>query len=183
MTAPARMIGAAPAPWTISWTGEERFYLGKCRYAGSVAIMQSDAWGEGKPLFAKPHAVRQRQAIAHGLCDVCGRYLEIKTKVSLSQARPIPHSARGWEILQVEPLLCRACARVSLRHCPGLRRQIDAGIIRVRQVFIYEVQFAVMDEVYVERVTGSRARAIGHAKVHLKKYRDRDIAWLEGGAS
>ena len=35
-----------------------------------------------------------------------------------------------------------------------------------------------MDEVYVESVTGDRRKAIGHAKVHLRCWKDRDMAWL-----
>lgn len=174
-----KMFGAAPAPWTISWSGEEAFFLGHCPYAQRTAILQHDLWGAGKPLFGKPHSQRQRKAIALMLCDLCALPLRSKTKVSLSQARPVAHSARGGEVLQVEPMVCKLCAVISIRHCPSLRRQIRDGVLNIRQVYRSAVQFAVMDEFYVETVTGvAGVTAVGHAKVQLIKWRDRDPEWL-----
>lgn len=48
----------------------------------------------------------------------------------------------------------------------------------VRQVFVSRCQFAVMSAKYVETITGSRQTAIGHAKVQLVKWKDRDMGWL-----
>lgn len=183
MNAPSHvyMYGATPVPWTVSWSGEGKFWLGPCEYSGRTAIMQNEAPYEGRPIFNKPHAIRQRRCIAKGLCDLCGKPLATATKVSLSDARPVAHAHKPLQVLQVEPLLHKRCALVSLRHCPALRRKIEAGEQRVRQVLRSSVQFAVMDMDYVEAITGTKDRtAIGHAKVELQAFRDRDIAWLEG---
>lgn len=171
-------FGAMAVPWTVSWDTEERFYLGKCPIFGQPAIMQDVAPQQGKPLFAKPHMQRQREAIAAARCDLCGKPLKIATKVSLSRARPQPHGAQGWAILQVEPLLHRACARESVRWCPSLKRQIEAGLLRVRQVTQHRAQCAIMDPAYVETITGTASRALGHAKVELLNWIDRDLDWL-----
>ncbi len=171
--------GNVPVPYAASWSEEERFFLGQCPHARRRAIMQVEARGAGKPLFGKPHACRQREVIGRGLCDLCARPLKLSTKVSLSHARPIAHSAGGREILQVEPLLHRSCAAISMEHCPSLRRDVAAGTLMVRQVTRWRVQFAVMDEVYTERMTGESVRAVGHAKVELRDWIDRDVDWLK----
>lgn len=173
-----KMFGNTPVPWTISWAGEEQFFVDRCPYAGQPAIRQAEAWGAGKPKFGAPHSDRQRRAIALMLCDLCEQPLKTRTKVSLSHARPVPHSARGMEILQVEPLVCRPCARICAEHCPSLRRDIARGTLNIRQVFRSDVQFAVMSPEFVETVTGERTKAVGHAKVHLIKWRDRDPEWI-----
>src|SRR3546814_9733349 len=71
------------------------------------ALVQSCAQGVGKPLFGTPHSNRQREAMARCLCDICGKSLKASTKVSLSHARPYPHGAEGWAVLQVEPMMHR----------------------------------------------------------------------------
>lgn len=171
-------FGAAAIPWTVSWTGEDHFYVDRCPIFRGPAIMQRVAVGAGKPLFSKPHAQRQREAIAQCRCDLCGKSIKTSTKVSLSHARPVPHGANGWAVLQVEPMLHRACAAESMRFCPALKRDIADGSLMVRQVTRSRVQCAIMDEIYVESVTGTRVKALGHAKVELLDWIDRDMDWV-----
>jgi hypothetical protein len=176
----ALMYGGVPVPFTASWSSEERFFVAPCRWADRrPAICQPSSPGEGKPLFGKPHAVRQRQAIADGLCDLCARPLATRTKVSLSHAKVYGHGAEGPAILQVEPLLDRACAAISLRHCPSLRRDVRDGSVMIRQVTRHRVQVALMSAEYVAIRTGEDVIAAGHAKVELLRWIDRDAAWLE----
>jgi hypothetical protein len=88
-------FGKSAVPWTVSWSAEETFSLGKCPVFGKLAIMQISDLGSGKPLFGKPHSNRQREAIGRCLCDLCGRPIKMATKVSLSHARPQPRKALG----------------------------------------------------------------------------------------
>lgn len=156
------------------------WFLGPCAYfERRQALCQPEARGAGRPLFGKPHAQRQRETIALGLCDLCGRPLKLATKVSLSHARPQPHGADGWAVLQVEPMLHRACARKSMEHCPSLRRDLAHGTLMIRQVTRWRVQAAIMDRPYVLSLTGQDVKALGHAKVELLAWIDRDLAWLE----
>ncbi|MDD3797816.1 MAG: hypothetical protein PHE36_01410 [Novosphingobium sp.] len=174
-------IGASAVPWTVSWSSEEEFYLGLCPEFKRLAIRQASSPGVGKPLFGKPHMDRQRMAMARGLCDLCGRPLKLSTKVSLSHARPMPHGAEGWAILQVEPLLHRACALESMRFCPSLKRQILEGDLRIRQVTRWRAQCAVMTAEYVQTVCSGARKALGHGKVELLQWIDRDMEWLKKG--
>lgn len=175
--------GAVPVPYTVSWSAEQTFRVDHCSYARAQAICQVVAPGHGKPLFGKPHSQRQREVIANGLCDLCARPLRNRTKVSLSHARARANGARGLCIMQVEPLLHRECAAISLQHCPSLRRDIKAGSAVIRQVNQYRVQFAIIAPefvgIYVPGYTaGPAERVVGHAKVELLAWRDRDEGWL-----
>lgn len=178
-------FGATAVPWTVAWTGEEAsFRVEACPFADRrPAICQHEAPGIGKPRFGKPHWQRQRQAIAQYLCDLCGRPLKLATKVSLSHARPVGHGANGLAILQVEPLLHRACAAESLKHCPSLKRDIDDGTLMVRQVTRSRVQFVIMGPQFISHyvpgyVAKPTDRIVGGAKVELLQWRDRDAEWL-----
>lgn len=183
-----RHFGNTAVPWTVGWTGEETFSVDRCRFSGHAAICQVEAPGVGKPMFGKPHWIRQRQCIAQCRCDLCGKLLKPATKVSLSHARPVGHGAEGLAILQVEPLLHRACAAESMKHCPSLRRDLAAGTLMLRQVTRWRVQFVVMGPQFISTyvpgyVAKSTDRIIGAAKVELLHWIDRDEAWLSGGAA
>jgi hypothetical protein len=134
-------------------------------------------------MFKKPHSQRQREVIALGLCDLCGKPLKGRTKVSLSHARPVLHAKTPGDILQVEPLLHRECAATSARFCPSLRKQLRTGVFMVRRVTRYAVQFAIMDEIYTETMTGEHRKSIGHAKVQLLDWVDLDEQWLLEGVA
>lgn len=176
-------FGATAVPWTVGWTGEGSFYIGQCQFTRQPAICQAVAPGVGKPNFGRPHWNRQRECIAKYLCDLCGKSLKLATKVSLSHARPVGHGADGLAILQVEPLLHRACAAESMRYCPSLKRDIAAGALMVRQVTRSRVQFSIVGPQFVSvYVPGYEAkpheRIVGAAKVDLQRWVDRDADWL-----
>lgn len=186
--------GNTRVPVTASWTGEEHFYLDRCRWFGKLAICQDEVIQNGglshirrnighlgRPQFGKPHMQRQRRAMAEGRCDICGRSLRTATKVSLSQARPQPHGAEGWAVLQVEPMMHRACALEAVDQCPSLKRDVLAGTLRIRQVLRWRAQCAVMDADYVQTITGQHTQALGHGKIELLEWHDRDADWLLRG--
>lgn len=171
-------FGNTPVPYTVSWSTEEQFFIGDCPHFKRPAIRQIVSRGHGKPLFGKPHSDRQRRAIACCLCDLCGKSMQHATKVSLSHARPQPHGAEGWAILQVEPMLHRTCAARCIELCPSLRRDVHDGTLMIRSVTSWRPQCAIMSAEYVETITGRRERALGHAKVELRDWVDRDLDWL-----
>lgn len=177
-------FGEVAVPYTVSWTAEEKPFVGMCPYARCLALRQPHAPGEGKPRFGKPHSDRQREAIAKGLCDLCGRPLKNRTKVSLSHARHRSNAASGGTgILQVEPLLHRECAAESLKFCPSLKRDVEDGTLMVRQVNGYRVQFAIMGPEYIRHYVPDYRpkptdRIVGHAKVELLRWIVRDQTWL-----
>ena len=187
MTVPDRrqfMFGKVPVPYTASWTGEEEFFVAPCKHANNqLAICQKVARGVGKPNFGKPHMIRQREVIINDLCDLCARPLRNRTKVSLSHARSRTHAAKPLDILQVEPLLHKECAAISIQHCPSLKRDIQSGAIEIRQVKRHAVQLAIYSAEGTRLATGTEVVSVSHAKVQLLSWVDRNEAWLTGGAS
>jgi len=176
--ASVHMFGAVPVPYTASWTSEERLFLAPCPHAGQIAICQDSSPGVGRPRFGAPHMCRQREVIALSLCDLCAKPLKNRTKVSLSHARSRLNGASPLDVLQVEPLLHRECAAVSVRHCPSLKRDIRNGTIEIRQVSSYRAQFAIYSEQGTFEACGERRKSICHAKVQLLAWKDRNEAWL-----
>lgn len=183
---PTFHYGGTPVPYTVSWTDEARQFVGFCPHAKRPALRQVAGAGGGKPQFGTPHSDRQREVIALGLCDLCAKPLKSRTKVSLSHAHwrnnaAVDRLATG--ILQVEPLLHRECAAISMRFCPSLRRDAAAGTLMIRQVTRFRVQFAVMAPEFIahyvpDYTAQPEDRIIGHAKVELLGWLDRDPDWL-----
>jgi hypothetical protein len=176
-------FGQVAVPYTVSWTGEATFFVDRCPYSGMRAICQAVAPGSGKPCFGKPHHQRQREVIALEKCDLCGKPLKNRTKVSLSHARVRYNGAEGAAVMQVEPLLHRECAAESMRYCPSLKRDIARDTLRIRQVSRFRVQFAIMEPRFIQHyvpdfVAAPTDRIVGAAKVELLSWQDRDASWL-----
>ena len=125
--------GDIPVPLPVMWSAEEEYFVAECPVFHKPAICQHEARGEGVPRFGRPHTIRQRRAMALVLCDLCGKPLRNATKISLSSFGS--DCREGMLLSQVEPLLHVECARVSVEHCPALRRQLRDGRMRARQVF------------------------------------------------
>ncbi len=177
--------GKTAVPWTVSWS-DEKLFVGYDPIIKHRAICQEEKPGSGTPQFGKPHSNRQRQACAQGLCDLCGKTLRLHTKVSLSHASVRENGADGHAVMQVEPMLHTRCARESLRWCPSLKRDIDAGTLMIRQVTKFRVQFALVAPIFIKEYVPdyevrTNDRIIGHGKVELLKWIGRDLNWLMKG--
>ncbi|MDB5358796.1 MAG: hypothetical protein JWO51_93 [Rhodospirillales bacterium] len=177
---PLTTAGGYPVPWTVSWSGEERFFIAPCRFAdGMIALCQDENPGVGRPMFAKPHSVRQRHAMARQLCDLCGKALQGHTKVSLSQESPRDVPTLGFVPLAVEPMMHRACAVTALNCCPNLRQQQLDGILRIRQVQACSLVAQLLNADATLKFAGvAAAGAVGHMKLAITRYIDRGAAWL-----
>lgn len=182
MTA-AISYGDFPVPYSAAWTVESSFFIAPCKYAnGMNALHQNAAPGQGKPTFAKPHMNRQRESIAMGLCDICALPMRNRTKVSMSEDTWT--DVQGVRMpLVIEPLCCRTCAAVAVKHCPHLKRRIDAGDIIVRQVYKYDVVFSTLTGDATMEFCGVHAPGtIGHLKMRLRKSQLRSLHWITGDA-
>ncbi len=176
--------GGVPVPYSASWSAEEAtLHVSECAWANqALAVCQEHHRGVGKPVFGKPHMTRQREVVVSGLCDMCARPLRSATKVSLSHARLNLRAAEGATVLQVEPLLHRHCAAISLNYCPSLRRDIKHGTLQIRRVQRSRVQFAQLKPESVAEFTGGEPiAAIGHAKVELLQWIRMTEEWLQEG--
>ncbi|MBB3937693.1 hypothetical protein [Aureimonas phyllosphaerae] len=91
------------------------------------------------------------------------------------------NAAEGPAILQVEPLMHRECAALSVRHCPSLKRDIADGKIEIRRVARTRLQFAQLTgDATMEFCGIRRPGVVGHAKIELLAWVDKTLSWLEG---
>ena len=124
-----------PVPFVNLWGVEDTAHL-TVRYDHHVqdrAVFLDDA-DQDVPDFTRQNMQRQREAMASGLCQVCGR--------------PVPWSRRHLVIADMtvervelygrmvpvihEPWLDKRCATFALRHCPALiRRTRDEALTLV----------------------------------------------------
>jgi hypothetical protein len=174
------IYGAISVPWTASWSNEDKFFIARCPYANDLpALCQSEAPGIGRPLFAKPHSIRQRKAMALRLCDICGRPLKGRTHVSLSQESRRDVMGLGYIPLAVEPMVHKECGLVAIRQCPSLKRQAADRSLRVRQVFQAKLIAQRLNEAATLEFVGvSAPGVVGHLKLAIMSHADRDVAWL-----
>jgi hypothetical protein len=73
--------------------------------------------GEGSPIFAKPHMVRQRRSVAEMRCTVCGEKTPTCDRWWFELGVPM----QGWAMVTTEAPVHYACAKLSLKVCPHLR--------------------------------------------------------------
>jgi hypothetical protein len=112
------------APWNASWTAEDKYEVRNCRWAGhKPAIWSPHRPGEGKPIFANPHMVRQRRSVAEYRCTVCGEKTDPWDRwwFRLGQTH-VP----GWAFVTTEAPVHGSCAKIAMQVCPHLR-ELDGG--------------------------------------------------------
>lgn len=105
------------APWNASWSSESRVEIRPCRWAGNrLALWSPHSPGQGRPIFAKPHPVRQRRSIAEMRCTVCGEQTSSADRWWFGLGS---HLENGWFATTESPVH-RRCADLALDHCPRL---------------------------------------------------------------
>lgn len=87
--------------------------------------------------------MRQRRAMADLLCQVCGGPADRDADGVLWLLPDFRDDWVGWpaRMAAVEPPVCLACVRVSVRYCPALRS--GAAVIRVRHSTVVGVHGAL----------------------------------------
>lgn len=80
--------------------------------------------GEGRPIFAKPHMVRQRRSVAEYRCTVCGEKTPEHDRWWFRLGNTLP----GWAFATTEAPVHRACADLALTVCPHLRALGDGPV-------------------------------------------------------
>lgn len=151
------------APWNASWTAEDRYEVRPCRWAGGKrAIWSPHKPGDGKPVFAKPHMVRQRRSIKELRCTVCGE----KTAADDRWWFGLGARQEGY-FMTTEAPVHQACADLAQRVCPHIRRLGLKASRFPAQPFV--VLTALVGGPAVERDFGLRITpdrpVIGHLKI------------------
>lgn len=106
-------------PWNASWSAEDTYEVRNCRWAGGMPAMWSPHKpGEGHPIFAKPHMVRQRRSIVEFRCTVCGE----KTHHLDRYWFVLGEKIEGWAWATTEAPVHLHCAHLAMEVCPHLRK-------------------------------------------------------------
>jgi len=121
MTAPLA-YGSLPVPWNAAWSEEAEYQIRPCRWVeGKLALWSPHRPGEGKPVFARPHMVRQRRSIAEMRCTVCGERTLANDRWWFKLG-----SIQEGMFMTTEAPVHRTCADLALTVCPHLRgREAD----------------------------------------------------------
>lgn len=117
--------------------------------------------GVGKPVFAKPHFVRQRRSIMEMRCTVCGD----ETPASDRWWFQLGDFNDGW-FMTAEAPVHRSCALLALEHCPHLCGR-ESALDRFPSGA--SVLFSIIGGAAVERDFGPKVSphqpVIGHLKL------------------
>ena len=142
--------------------GEGIGYLGESPYdrdrRGVLWVRHTLARGKGRPLFHTVHALRQRRAVLHMLCQVCGTsvlddgpHLFVLRDVG----RPVAEGERT-----TAPPVCVPCARISVRQCPRLR--VGHVAVRVGRAGVWGVAGIVHHPRTLEPLAGGSLEEVAH---------------------
>ncbi|MGW0905738.1 hypothetical protein [Streptomyces sp. NPDC002853] len=133
---------AALVPWVALWEGESRLepvrvdpVSGAVRYEreepedrdehGVLWMRHLGPRGEGRPLFSRTHARRQRECMRRMLCQVCGEPIAPRDG-RLPWLLPAGEYGSRPKRLHTTgtPPTCRSCWALAAEHCPHL---LEAG--------------------------------------------------------
>ncbi|MFJ8752154.1 hypothetical protein ACIREO_22900 [Streptomyces sp. NPDC102441] len=109
------------------------------RRRGHLWVRQSIARGTGTPNLSGVHPLRQRQAMSHMLCQVCGNSTYDDDAFGRWGERHlmIVRSVNGVPIREGEvtttPPVCEPCALESVHACPHLRKGYTAALVERAQ--------------------------------------------------
>lgn len=140
---------ALPVPFIAAWSGEQtikrRITWGPdgIAYAdeepgdrdqhGVLWNGRAQAHGAGRPRYGEVHPARQRDAMEHLLCQVCGAPADQDEHGTLWLLEDSRADWSGWpeDALTTHPPVCAPCARQAAGLCPHLRG--NYAVVRVRE--------------------------------------------------
>jgi hypothetical protein len=156
MTRPALYWGGMRVPFITPWSAES-LPLGvivRHRGIGGLGIGYADEhpgdrrhgalWvryaatpGRGEPFFPGMHPLRQRQAMAHMLCGVCGNSTverpdgerEVLGERQLFVMRAVEDRPITEGETTASPPTCLPCAREAVEACPPLQKGYTAALV------------------------------------------------------
>lgn len=116
-----------PVPYVNRWGGDEitdRIYIEFDRNVGQQGVFYRDD-DLPVPNFTKQHMGRQRECVARGLCQVCGRMIPWSRRFLVVAALSVETIELGGRLVPVvtEPWLDQRCAVFAVNVCPALIRR------------------------------------------------------------
>ncbi|MFC9050071.1 hypothetical protein [Streptomyces anthocyanicus] len=140
---------ALPVPYIAAWSGEPTAQRRIVCRADGIAYADEQpsdrdqhgvlwngrayARGTGRPRFGEVHPARQRDAMAHLLCQVCGTPADRNDRGTLWLLEDNRGDWPDWpdRLMTTHPPVCLRCARLAADLCPHLHGGYVA--VRVRE--------------------------------------------------
>jgi hypothetical protein len=126
-----------PVPYINLWGPEDvqRMSIRHDPHVGMPGLFLDDS-DQAEPDFFRQNMQRQRECMAAGLCQVCGRPVPWSRRRLVVSSISVQHIVlQGWPtIVLTEPWLDERCATFAAERCPGLirrRRQDNFRVIPV----------------------------------------------------
>lgn len=129
-----------PVPWVARWTGEvdqTSVSVGIERATGITVAFYEDGienrdehgvlWHReginrtGTPQFGEVSVYRQRAAMRHRLCQVCGE--KIEGRLIRWLLHPAQIVERNGKTITMSPPTCDPCIELSKAECPAMKRE------------------------------------------------------------
>ncbi|MFI8294086.1 hypothetical protein ACIGBL_33650 [Streptomyces sp. NPDC085614] len=175
-----------PVPYIVPWTGEQDitptvvprgFGIGfldddlNVQYRdtyGALWTQRALGRGRGEPLFQNVHPLRQRRAMLHMLCQVCGQPAEDDNRgtLFLIGARAAAQIERT-----AHPPLCPPCAQRAVSLCPHLIRNHLA--LRSRRPTPWGI--------FGHRYAPGKPFPVSREQPEAMSYNNPDIRWMLAG--
>jgi len=108
-----------PVPWVASWSSEGQSTVRYDPLVGRVAYFTKGRPGRGTPVFGVMNAERQRRAVLHGVCQICGDEIHEHGFLPNHPGLVETTDNHGGQYL-IEPPCCEPCARWAALGCPGI---------------------------------------------------------------
>jgi hypothetical protein len=138
---------AVPVPYVVAWSTEDatdvasgQLALRSEAFTGLWQVRYRDeqptdrdrhgilwhrvAWapGQGEPLYAEIHTLRQRRALSRALCQICAGTAQIWMTPALLWDEHLAEHGPAAPYPTNDPPVCRPCAAMAARYCPELIR-------------------------------------------------------------
>jgi hypothetical protein len=147
-----------PVPWVARWSGEEKRIrprvdkdptghlwvsypddgTGETREPSGVLWQKEGITRAGEPRFAHVSTYRQRSAMRHRLCQVCGRKVQDGMITWVMGASQFEILEDGTAV-SMSPPVCDECIPLCLELCPHLREPENRLVLKVLEYRIWGV--------------------------------------------
>lgn len=136
-----------PVPYINRWGGEDvnRLSIRHDGYVDRPGVFLDDS-AQPEPDFFAQEMSRQRQCMAGGLCQVCGRPVPWSRRVLLVSSMSTEQITMHGKpfVVVTEPWLDERCAEFALTVCPALiRRRTAEDLVAVQVKSKRQVQLVV----------------------------------------
>lgn len=168
-------------PYIALWSSEEYSHVAPDKNANNMpSLFRNGSRGEGDPVWGEMHEARQRETVSTCRCQVCN----CKLKGDVAYAMDVPHTFQANQLAKPQPLLleppvCKRCAAITLKFCPGNKRRQELGQLQCFQVMEWTPVAQVLQHSEggteaLNRVLAPGETCIGLLRYALRVYRRLD---------